>query len=196
MRPDEVIEACHNADRSFVAAVASLSDGELSSPSLLPGYSRRDVVAHVINKNEAHVRLFGGPLVGEVRHLHPDGYDPDRSAHAGALRVTSDLRAALERSFGELEDAWDALDDDMWDAHGIMTAGPRTMNEIVSHHLRNVEVHHVDLDVGYGPADWPECFVEPELVKRMRLLPDRVNHSDLLAWLLGRASAPKLTEPW
>lgn len=191
-----MIDACRSANRSFVVAVARLSDDELASPSLLPGWSRRHVVAHVINKNEAHIGLFGGPLAGEVRRLHPDGYDPDGAADAGAMLVTSDLRAALERSFEQLEEAWDALDDDMWSSQGIMTAGPRTMLEIAGHHLRNVEVHHVDLDVGFQPCDWSDRFVEAELAKRLRALPDRADHADLLAWLLGRASAPDLTKPW
>ena len=88
-----------------------------------------------------------------------------------------------------------ALDDGMWDRQGIMTAGPRTMAEIVTHHLRNVEVHHVDLDIGYRPSDWCALFVEIELAKRMRALPDRAEHAALLAWLVGRAPAPDL-DPW
>ena len=50
------------------------------------------------------------------------------------------------------------------------------MAEIVSHHLRNVEVHHVDLDIldiGYLAADWPEAFVEGELARRLGALADR-----------------------
>lgn len=196
MRPGEVIEACRRANRSFIAAVVLLSDDELGSPSLLPGYSRRHVVAHVINKNVAHTWLFGGPPAGEVRHLHPDGYDPDRAANAGSRRSSSELRAELRRSFDQLEEAWDALNDEMWDSPGTMTAGPRSMVEIVEHHLRNVVVHQVDLDMGYRPSDWPVAFVEVELIKRMRALPDRVDHADLLAWLLGRAPAPELTKAW
>jgi maleylpyruvate isomerase len=69
------------------------------------------------------------------------------------------------------------------------------MREIVSRHLRDVEVHHVDLDIDYQPTDWPELFVEGELAKRLAGLPDRASHAALLAWLLGRADAPALG-PW
>jgi maleylpyruvate isomerase len=195
MRPDALIVACRTSHRSFVAAVRPLSDDDLRAPSLLPGYSRGHVVAHVINKANAHVWLFRGASAGEVRRLHPDGHDADREADAGARRPASVLRADLEQSFDDLEAAWDALDDDKWEQQGIMTAGPRTMSEIVGHHLRNVEVHHVDLDVGYRPRDWPEVFVEAELSKRLRGLPDRAGRADLLAWLLDRAPAPDLG-PW
>ena len=76
-----------------------------------------------------------------------------------------------------------------------MTSGPRSMAEIVTHHLRNVEVHHVDLDIGYRFEDWLSTFVEGELTKRLRDLPDRSSHAALLAWLLDRADAPDLA-PW
>ena len=69
------------------------------------------------------------------------------------------------------------------------------MSEIVTHHVRNVELHHVDLDIGYRPSDWPANFVEGELAKRLRALSDRADHADLIAWLLGRAPAPELG-PW
>ncbi len=78
----------------------------------------------------------------------------------------------------------------------MMAAGPRTMAEIAAHHLRNVEVHYVDLDIGHRPSDWPSILVEGELSKRLRSFPDRADHAEILAWLLGRAPAPELTGPW
>jgi len=154
------------------------------------------VVTHLANKARAHVWVFGGPPVGETRRLHPDGYDADRAADAGATRSAAELRADLTRSFDLLETAWEGLDDALWDRQAIMTAGLRTMTEIIRHHLRDVEVHHVDLDIGYRPADWPASFVEAELPKRLRALPDRTDHAELLAWLLGRSPAPELRGPW
>ena len=163
---------------------------------MLPSYSRGHVVKHVTNKARAHVWLFGGPSAGEIRRLHPARYDADLAAGAGADRSADELRANLQHWFDQLEAAWDALDEGLWDRQGIMAAGPRSMAEIVGHHLRNVEVHHVDLNVGYRPSDWPASFVEAELAKRLRALPERADHAELLAWLLGRAPAPELTKPW
>ncbi len=70
------------------------------------------------------------------------------------------------------------------------------MVEVVAHHWRNVEVHHVDLDIGYTATNWPPDFVEGELAKRLRSLPDRADHAELLAWLLGRGTPPQLFGPW
>ena len=180
----------------MLAGLVSLTDTDFRAPSLLRRYSRGHVVAHLANKARAHVVIFGGPAAGEVRRLHPEGYDPDGAADAGAGRAGADLRSDLARAFASLEAAWDAFDDRLWDRTGIMAAGPRTMAEIVAHHLRNVEVHHVDLDTGYRPGDWPAVLVEGELVRRLRGLPDRADHAELLAWLLGRAAAPELVGPW
>ena len=195
MKPVAHAEACRESHRRLLADLAPLTDDDFRSPSLLPRYSRGHVVTHLVNKTKAHILLFGGPAVGEIRQLHPDGYDPDLAADAGAHRSAAEFISDLENSFELLETAWDALDDAMWDRQGIMTAGPRTMAEIVAHHLRNVEVHHVDLDIGYVVSSWPPILVEGELAKRLRALPNRADHADLLAWLLGRSTAPELG-PW
>jgi len=190
------VDACRTSHRRLLAGLAPLTDDDFRRPSLLPRYSRGHLVTHLANKAEAHVVILGGPAAGEIRQLHPDGYDPDRAADLGATRSASELRSDLAQSFKRLEAAWDGLDPSLWDRPGIVAAGRRTMAEIVTHHLRNVEVHHVDLDIGYQVSDWPPIFVEGELVKRLRSLSHRADHADLLAWLLGRAPAPELFESW
>jgi maleylpyruvate isomerase len=197
MKPVDTIAACRTSHRVLLGSLALLSDDDLRVPSLLPGYSRGHVVTHIANKTKAHVVILGGPAAGEVRQLHPDGYDPDLAAHrAAAGRSATDLRSDLARCFELLEATWDALDEALWDRHGMMTAGLRTMHEVVGHHLRNVEVHHVDLEIGHRPSDWPAILVESELSKRLGSFPDRADHAEILAWLLGRAPAPELTSPW
>jgi maleylpyruvate isomerase len=196
MEPVAHVDACHKSHRRLLSDLASLTNDDFCLPSLLPRYSRGHVITHLTNKTKAHILLFGGPAAGEIRKLHPDGYDPDMAADAGASRPGVDLVSDLEISFEFLEAAWDALDDNMWDRLGIMTAGPRTMAEIITHHLRDVEVHHVDLDIGYLVSSWPPILVDGELAKRLRALPNRTNPADLLAWLLGRAAAPELLGPW
>jgi len=195
MKPAASIEVCLTSHRRLLEGLAPLIDDDFLAPSLLPRFTRAHVVTHLANKVKAHVLLFGGPATGEIRRLHPVGYDADVAADSGAARSAAALRSDLEGSFELLQAAWDALDDGMWDELGEMTAGPRTMTEIIAHHLRNVEVHHVDLDIGYKVSDWPTLFVEGELAKRLSTLPSRADHADLLAWLLDRAHAPELA-PW
>jgi maleylpyruvate isomerase len=69
------------------------------------------------------------------------------------------------------------------------------------HRWREVELHHVDLGLGYLPADWPQPYVDRELSISLKLLPERLDtdgQRQVLAWLVGRASGagdPELT-PW
>jgi maleylpyruvate isomerase len=63
-----------------------------------------------------------------------------------------------------------------------------------------VEIHHVDLGLGYSVADWPDDYVDRELAISLRLLPERLDGGDqrlMLAWLLGRGQQPAVTvQPW
>jgi maleylpyruvate isomerase len=196
VKPIAVIDACRASHRVLLERLAPLTDDDFRAPSLLPRYSRGHVVTHIANKARAHARIFDGAAVGAVRSAHPDGYDPDLAAGLGAARPAAALRSELAQCFELLERAWAELPDALWVRQGTMAAGPRTMVEIAGHHLRNVEVHHVDLDIGHRPSDWPSVLVDHELPKRLRSLPDRADHAEILAWLLGRAPAPELVGPW
>src|SRR2546423_207393 len=98
MKPEDDIHTCRTSHRRLADALAPLSGDDLRSPSLLPGYSRAHVVSHLVNKAQAHVWLFGGPPVGEIRRLHPEGYVPDVAADTGASRSAAELRLDVDRS--------------------------------------------------------------------------------------------------
>jgi maleylpyruvate isomerase len=196
MRPAAAIDACVAGHERLVSAIAPLTDGEVTQPSKLPGWTRGHVLTHLAHKTATHIWLFEGAYVDEVRDQYPHGLvraQADVEANAG--RSAAELRSELIASFAGLEAAWGELPDSCWDREGICVPGPRSMRQIVDRHLRDVEVHHVDLDIGYGPTDWPDVFVEGELAKRIADLPDRASRAALLAWLLGRAEAPALG-PW
>src|SRR5882762_7629936 len=91
MRPDLSIAACLVSHRRLLDDIQPLTDEAIRLPSGLPRWSRGRVLAHLINKADAHIWLFGGPPAGEVRRLYPQGYDPDVAANAGAGRAASEL---------------------------------------------------------------------------------------------------------
>jgi maleylpyruvate isomerase len=195
MRPIALITVCVAGHRRFTDTVERLRDDAFARPSLLPDWSRADVVAWLALKSRSHVRVFDGAARGEVRSQFPDGYAQLDMVREVAAQAPARLRATLTEAFAELEAAWNRLPDDAWTRTGVTTAGLRTMAEIVARHLRDLEVHHVDLDVGYTPSDWPPEFVELELAKRLADLDRRADPEGLLAWLLGRGPAPDLG-PW
>ena len=69
------------------------------------------------------------------------------------------------------------------DRTGIMVAGPRTMSEVVRHHLRNVEVCLIDLDIARRDTDWP-----PESTALLASLLDRAASPDL-SWSIDEHAA-------
>jgi maleylpyruvate isomerase len=166
MRP-AVVEVCLASHASILATVAGLGGDDFGHPSLLPGWQRADVMAWLAIKSRSHAHVHRGAVVGELRSQFPSDFDQQAALQRETSRGPDALCASLAAAFGELEAAWDQLPDHSWASEGITTAGPRSMTEIVERHLRDVEVHHVDLDAGYRPSDWPAEFVELELCKRL-----------------------------
>lgn len=196
MRPQDAIEAATVGHAELLAAVTNLSEREIREPSLLPSWSRARVIAHLAHKTRSHVAVLDGAAVGEVRGQYPAG---QAVAEAETLewsnRPAAELCALLADGFSTLERAWDRLPDDAWLRRGVSSAGERLMTEFVARHMRDVFVHYVDLGIGYAAVDWPAAFVQVELPKRLRDLPERAAPHALLAWLLGRTPAPELA-PW
>jgi maleylpyruvate isomerase len=195
MRPADLIEASEEAHRRLVTAVAELEDQQVRGPSLLPGWTRGHVITHLARNADSHAWLFEGAGLGEVRHQYPSMEKRSEEIEAGAGRSARELAADLGLACARLEGAWRDLDDDRWDREGIVVSGSRTMAEIVFRRLREVEVHHVDLDIGYAPSAWPPAYVDGELRRRLVGLPGRADHRALVCWLLGRGEAPDLG-PW
>ena len=53
----------------------------------------------------------------------------------------------------------------MLTVHGV---GSFPASQVLVRRLVELELHHVDLDAGYRPADWPTTFNELELPEPMR----------------------------
>ena len=99
----------------------------------------------------------------------------------------------------------------MWrTGRGRVSSGIWALTDIAFRRWREVEVHHVDLGLAYGFADWPDAYVEAELGRTLAELPARLEpgtHVELvppgdplgrrafLAWLIGRADAPEAGLP-
>jgi maleylpyruvate isomerase len=104
---------------------------------------------------------------------------------AGASRSASALYSDLLTAATHLRDTWSELPDSAWDMATRPLHGPRPVRHGVRARWREVEVHHVDLDIGYGPDDWPTEFVETFLTRMILGLPARARDvPDGARWLL------------
>ncbi len=88
------------------------------------------------------------------------------------------------------------LDDEVWTRPvRTVAGGEHPVSDLPFRRWREVEVHLIDLDVGPGPADWSDAFVERALPRLVERLPARTDRRQLAAWLLGRSEPPDL-DPW
>ncbi|HYT09947.1 MAG TPA: hypothetical protein VEL73_04735, partial [Mycobacteriales bacterium] len=59
-----------------------------------------------------------------------------------------------------------------WERSAYTRAGARPARRMIGSRWREVEIHRIDLDDGYGPGDWPAAFVAPLLPSLLD--PDRL----------------------
>jgi maleylpyruvate isomerase len=160
--PAADVEEVDRATRQVLRALDDLTDEQAAEPSRLPGWTRAEVVTHLARNADGIRNMVEAAARGEVDSMYPSpearlaGIAAGRGASAAVLRA--DLRGAHER----LAEAWNTLPADAWERVGRASA-TRTMHEFVWVRRREVEVHHVDLGLGYEPSDWPVGFVSGAL---------------------------------
>ncbi|MFD9306914.1 maleylpyruvate isomerase family mycothiol-dependent enzyme [Streptomyces sp. NPDC060048] len=150
------LRSVREATDRLLTAVAKLDNAALAEESHLPGWTRGHILAHLARNADALVNVFEGRPMYE----------------SGASR-----EADIERDFGrplveQLEDVRNSA------ARWEEVAGrPQDWTRVVA--LRNgvtdvaarvpfrrlieVELHHVDLNIGYGLSDLPEEFTDREI---------------------------------
>ncbi|WP_018349833.1 maleylpyruvate isomerase family mycothiol-dependent enzyme [Longispora albida] len=158
--PLALLSDLDRATARLLRTVGGLTDADVAAPSLLPGWSRGHVLAHIARNADGLGNLLTWASSGVETPMYPGG-SPQRDAdiEAGAPRPAAeqlaDVKASSER-FAELADGVPA------DGWGVMVWGrdgkPFPAATAVWKRLKEVEIHHLDLAAGYGAPDWPEAF--------------------------------------
>jgi maleylpyruvate isomerase len=146
-----------------------LNDSDLRAPSLLAGWTRAHVLAHLARGADAMRSLLIGARAGR-----------DRPAYASAEALAAGIEAGAAAGAGELvDDVADAamalrtvarqLPDPAWRYQVRVLDAPRfPAGELLTRRLAEVELHHCDLGIGYGHDQWTAAFREMELGEPMR----------------------------
>jgi maleylpyruvate isomerase len=127
--------------------------------------------------------------------------DRDRDIEELAGGDPAELRERLLAGCTLYADAWTALPDDAGGATFERTAGGPTIpaGATLGMRLREVEIHHADLDAGYSKTDWPPRFCEillASMTKREWSEPFRVDPTDLDGtWTYGEGDGPTVSGP-
>jgi maleylpyruvate isomerase len=141
-----------------------LDDMDLRGPSLLPGWTRAHVLAHVARNADALGRLVGWARTGVVDPMYADDQQRADEIEAGVGRGAQALRADLRTSAAALDDAFDSLDERAWAATVTNRQGQQMRATVLPWlRVREVWLHAVDLAAGSGLEDAPTELVD-ELV--------------------------------
>ncbi len=154
------IEALHLSDQRAIRSVDSLSDAAWAEPSLLPGWTRAHVVAHLALNAEGFARALKGVLDDEVVPVYPSNESRDAEIEELAADDISEIR---DRYFGathHFRTLAGALDEDHWTGTILrLPTGPEwPTRSLVPVRRQEVEVHHADLGVAYTHLNWPPDF--------------------------------------
>jgi maleylpyruvate isomerase len=191
------------ATARLLTTVAKLDDDDLRAPSLLPGWSRAYVVKHLSDNADGTYRLVEAATRGEVGQKYPGGWERREADIASAAAMSAAaLRQGLESSCQRLADVLERAGEEVWAAPGTAPDGPVQVGSSVIARLREVEVHHVDLDAGYRPTQWPLSWVLDEIERATLGLPARLPEGTAVLmeatdagerWVAGRGSGVEVT---
>jgi maleylpyruvate isomerase len=207
------------ATENLIRTAEGLDDDVIGNPSLLPGWTVGHVLSHVARNADAYTNLLTWARTGVETPAYASPQARVDGIEAGAARPLQeqidDLRTAHER----FADAGAAMPASAW-AFFLPSMG-QSAAAVPWARLREVEVHHVDLGVSYGPSDWSEAFALRLLREiiggagpdwpPMHLRPFGLEHTltigdasessptvggptkSMAAWLAGRADGADLT---
>ena len=195
------------AHARLLTALEGLTDEQCAGPSLLPGWTIGHVLTHLARNADSHVGMLAAANRGEVVAQYPGGAaqrsgDIDDGAGRGAAAQVADLAAASAR----LEAAWAAMTEDGWRGSGESFVGTVAVNDLPFRRWRETTLHHTDLGLGYGWADWPADYVRLELGRMTMQWASRkpmglttlpaaalaLSEAERVAWLTGRREVPGL----
>ncbi len=188
------------AHQRLFSTLDGLDDEKARRPSRLPEWTVGHVLTHLARNADSHVRMLDGARRGEALEQYAGGNE-QRAAdiEAGATRRADALAADVRSAAVRLEEAWATASPDAWDGHGLARGRRWECRQLPFHRWREVELHHVDLGLGYEITDWPDGYVTRELPEALAKLPDRLPDANarrqLLAWLVGRADNPGALPP-
>jgi maleylpyruvate isomerase len=186
--------------RTLETSLAWMADGttlcakaiaDLDSPSQLPGWTRKHVVAHLACNAEALGNLVHWAKTGDETPMYTSPEQRNADIEAGAQHPENRLVAWFEESAHQLAQSIGELTDAQWQNH-VRTAQGREVpaTEIPWMRTREVMIHAVDLGTGVTFADLPTEFLE-ELCLDIRAkrgsVPDvRGPLPEVAAYLAGR----------
>lgn len=151
------LRSVREATERLLTAAAKLDNADLAGESHLPGWTRGHVLAHLARNADALVNVFEGRPMYESAAARDA--DIERDAGRPLEEQLADLRDSAARFLATTEPAQD------WSRTVELRNGITDLaSNVPFRRLVEVELHHVDLNVGYELADLPDEFTDREIV--------------------------------
>ncbi len=221
MLDEDLMSTVETSTDLLLVSVDTLTDAQVKAPTLLPGWTRAHLLTHLARAAESLGRLLDWASTGVEQPQYASMDARAAEIEAGARRTGPELAADIRRTAAEFEAKVRSLPTAAWAVEVRPRTGePATPSRLVWMRLRELEVHHADLDVGYTFADIPEALATQviddilgTLAARDGAPPVRLRatdtglerelgeggplltggQSELLAWLSGRSPGAGLT---
>jgi len=160
--PDEIdkTELLRESSQRLVRTVDSLPDAAFREPSGLPDWTRAHVVAHLTLNAEGLAGALTGLVQDEPTPMYRSQEARDEDIDLLAAAEPSELRDRLLGATTGFADAMAAVPEDAWGTEIERVPGGPTFRAgaVPGMRLRELEIHHADLDAGYTRADWTPAF--------------------------------------
>ena len=165
----ELNDQIDQATQRLLDDARTIPEAGLRAPSLLPGWTRAHVLAHVARSADAMRNLLIGARSGQDRAAYASAQAREADIERGAAMRAEDLIADLADSSMALRTIVRQLPDEAWQVPvRVLDSAPFPAAGLLTRRLVEVELHHCDLAVRYSPADWPAAFATMELTEPMR----------------------------
>jgi maleylpyruvate isomerase len=169
------------ATKRLEQTAAETTDDQARAPSQLPDWSRGHVLTHLARNADGLRNLLVWARTGVETAQYPSVQARNDGIEAGAGRRAAELAADIAESAAQFAAEAARLSGADWT---VQVAGVRGSGHpawfTLWRRLSEVEIHHVDLGLGYRPADWPEQFSS----QCLDLVADRFSGPDCVAALL------------
>lgn len=207
-----------SANRRLLDTVSQLPDDAVLRPSLLPGWSIGHVLSHVARNADALVNLCDWARTGVRKQMYVSVEAREADIADGAGRPVPEQVQDIADTQARLLERFEDLPAAAWTAEVTWPSGAvRAATQVVTARLCELEVHHVDLGLGYTFDDlpvesrdvllsyttsrWPSGFavalrstdspwVSPAHPADARILTG--GSAALLSWVLGRSDGSEL----
>jgi maleylpyruvate isomerase len=166
----ELSDQIDQATQRLLGTARIITDPDLGVPSMLPGWTRGHVLAHVARNADGMRNVLAGVRTGQDRPAYASAEAREAGIEQDAGRRATEQAADLASSAMALRTVARQLPDAGWQVPVRMLDGMDFFPaaELLTRRLAEVELHHCDLGAGYGPGDWPAFFADMELAEPMR----------------------------